>query len=175
MSPEYVRPYVKAQKNDDRDAEAATRSTMRFVAVKSEAQSDVQALHRARERLVAERTAPFNHLRALLLERGIVAPRGRCRLEAELCTFADEASDALSPHIRLLIEDLRREWRSLDERIAAFDAEFAALAQHDETARRPNRTRCLSARCQWSRTRSPAATPFIDSVIVSPGGGVAAV
>jgi transposase len=77
MSPEYVRPSVKAQKNDDRDAEAiaeaATRQTMRFVAVKSEAQSDLQALHQARERLVAERTALINHLRALLLERGIVA------------------------------------------------------------------------------------------------------
>jgi len=140
MSPEYVRPYVKAQKNDDRDAEAiaeaATRPTMRFVAVKSEAQSDVQALHRARERLVAERTALINHLRALLLERGIVAPQGRRRLEAELCTFADEESSALSPRIRLLVEDLRREWRSLDERIAAFDAEFVALARHDEAARR---------------------------------------
>lgn len=85
MPPEYVRPYVKANKNDDRDAEAiaeaATRPTMRFVPVKSEAQSDVQALHRARSRLVAERTALINHLRALLLERGIVAPKGRKRLE----------------------------------------------------------------------------------------------
>ena len=57
MSPEYVRPYVKAQKNDDRDAEAiaeaATRPTMRFVELKSEAQLDVQSLHRARDRLVA--------------------------------------------------------------------------------------------------------------------------
>ena len=66
MSPEYVRPYVKAQKNDDRDAEAiaeaATRPTMRFVGMKSQAQSDIQTLHRARERLVAERTALINHL-----------------------------------------------------------------------------------------------------------------
>ncbi len=79
MSPEYVRPYVKAQKNDELDAEAiaeaATRPTMRFVEVKSQAQSDVQALHRARERLVSERTALINHLRALLLERGIVVPK----------------------------------------------------------------------------------------------------
>jgi transposase len=78
MSPEYVRPYVKAQKNDELDAEAiaeaATRPTMRFVEVKSQAQSDVQALHRARERLVAERTALINHLRALLLERGAAGP-----------------------------------------------------------------------------------------------------
>jgi transposase len=59
MSPEYVRPYVKAQKNDDRDAEAiaeaATRPTMRFVPVKSQEQSDLQSLHRARERLVGDR------------------------------------------------------------------------------------------------------------------------
>ena len=140
MSPEYVRPYVKAQKNDDRDAEAiaeaATRPTMRFVPVKSVAQSDVQALHRARERLVAERTALINHLRALLLERGITAPQGRGKLAAELCTFADEDDSRLSPRIRLLVEDLRREWRGLDERIAAFDAEFVALAREDAAARR---------------------------------------
>src|SRR5262252_6831838 len=94
MSPEYVRPYVKAHKNDDRDAEAiaeaATRPTMRFVEVKSEAQLDLQSLHRARERLVSERTALINHLRALLLERGIVAPQGRRKLEEELSVFADE-------------------------------------------------------------------------------------
>jgi transposase len=81
MPPEYVRPYVKAQKNDDRDAEAVaeavTRPTMRFVPLKAEAQLDVQALHRARERLVAERTALINQMRALLLERGIVLPQRR--------------------------------------------------------------------------------------------------
>src|SRR6185436_16707190 len=61
MSPEYVRPYVKAQKNDDRDAEgiaeAATRPTMRFVAMKTQDQLDMQTLYRSRERLVGERTA----------------------------------------------------------------------------------------------------------------------
>src|SRR5207248_6471460 len=80
MSPEFVRPYVKAQKNDELDAEAiaeaATRPTMRFVAVKSQSQSDTQALHRARERLVWARTALINHLRALLLEPGIVRTTG---------------------------------------------------------------------------------------------------
>src|SRR5690349_5181170 len=73
MSPEYVRPYVKAQKNDDRDAEAiaeaATRPTMRFVALKSEEQLDIQTLHRVRSRLVAARKTLLNQLRALLLER----------------------------------------------------------------------------------------------------------
>ena len=101
MSPEYVRPYVKAQKNDDRDAEAiaeaATRPTMRFVPVKSVAQSDVQALHRARERLVAERTALINHLRALLLERGIIAPQGRRKLEAELMDLRGRGREPAEP------------------------------------------------------------------------------
>ena len=105
MSPEYVRPYVKAQKNDDLDAEAiaeaASRPTMRFVEVKSQAQSDIQALHRARERLVSERTALINHLRALLLERGIVTPQGRRKLEEQFSTFADDDGiEALSPRIK---------------------------------------------------------------------------
>jgi transposase len=140
MSPEYVRPYVKANKNDDHDAEAiaeaATRPTMRLVPVKSESQSDIQALHRARSRLVAERTALINHLRALLLERGIIALKGRKQLEVQLVAFADEDDTRLSPRMRRLIEDLRAEWRRLDERIAAFDAEFVQMARTDEAARR---------------------------------------
>ena len=70
-----VRPYVKAHKNDDRDAEgiaeAATRPTMRFVELKSQDQLDMQTLHRSRDRLVGERTALINQLRAILLERGL--------------------------------------------------------------------------------------------------------
>jgi transposase len=85
MSAEYVRPYVKVQKNDERNAgaiaEAATRPTMRFVEIKSEAQLEVQSLHRVRGRLVAERTAVINQLRALLLERGITVPQGRRKVE----------------------------------------------------------------------------------------------
>src|SRR5262245_14172225 len=81
MSPEYVRPYVKAQKNDDRDAEAiaeaATRPTMRFVALKSEEQLDMQTLHRVRDRAVGDRTSLMNQLRAVLLERGVIVPQGR--------------------------------------------------------------------------------------------------
>ena len=84
MSPEYVRPYVKAQKNDDRDAEAiaeaATRPTMRFVTLKTEGQLDLQVLHRVRDRLVGQRAALTNQMRSILFERGIVVPRGRRKL-----------------------------------------------------------------------------------------------
>src|SRR5881392_4197589 len=84
MSPEYVWPYVKAQKNDDRDAEAiaeaATRPTMRFVALKTEAQLDMQTLHRVRDRAVGDRTSLMNQLRAVLFERGVIVPQGRAKL-----------------------------------------------------------------------------------------------
>ena len=110
MPPEYVRPYVKAQKNDDRDAEAsyeaATRPTMRFVPLKAAAQLDVQALHRARKRLVAERTALINQLRALLLERGIVLAQRRRAVAAWVDAPRDAgAPDCLSSRIRLLVTD----------------------------------------------------------------------
>jgi transposase len=139
MSPEYVRPYVKAQKNDDRDAEAiaeaATRPTMRFVELKSETQLDMQSLHRARDRLIGERTALINQLRAILLERGITISQGRRRLELHLDTLLAGETVALSTRTRLLVDDLRLEWRELDRRIEVFDAEFAAQARTDETAR----------------------------------------
>lgn len=73
MSPEYVRPYVKAQKNDEQDAEAiaeaATRPTMRFVDLKSEAQLEVQSLHRVRGRLVAQ----VGHAQAFARGRDLAA------------------------------------------------------------------------------------------------------
>ena len=143
MSPEYVQPYVKAQKNDERDAEAiaeaATRPTMRFVELKSEAQLDMQILHRARSRLVGQRTALINQLRAVLLERGIVVAKGRRRLEEHLkLMFADDTEPpaTLSPRTRLLIQDMRLEWGELDRRVAALTAEFVARAREDGAARR---------------------------------------
>ncbi len=95
MSPEYVRPYVKEQKSDDRDAEgiaeAATRPTMRFVEIKTEAQLDMQTLDRSRDRLVGQRTALINQLRAVLLERGLVVPQGKRKLEQYLIELMKKA------------------------------------------------------------------------------------
>src|SRR5215217_4694889 len=116
MSPEYVRPYVKAQKNDDRDAEAiaeaATRPTMRFVELKAEEQLDLQSLHRVRSRLVTARTALINQLRAILLERGHVIPKGRRALEPALAEIV-ASSDQMSGRVRRLIEEMREEWTAL--------------------------------------------------------------
>src|SRR3954462_1174369 len=143
MPPEYVQPYVKSQKNDERDAEAiaeaATRPTMRFVELKSEAQLDMQTLHRSRSRLVGERTALINQLRAVLLERGLTVAQGRRKLERYLSQVLDSEDGPLlllSPRMRLLIDDMRAQWRELDRRITALDTEFVAAARSDDAARR---------------------------------------
>jgi transposase len=78
MAPQFVKPYVKSNKNDMRDAEgigeAVTRPTMRFVPIKDVDQQDIQALHRVRERLMGARTALVNEVHGLLHEYGIVVP-----------------------------------------------------------------------------------------------------
>lgn len=139
MSPEYVQPYVKAQKTDDRDAEAiaeaATRPTMRFVSLKSEIQLDLQALHRARERLVLARTGLINQFRAVLLERGITLPKGRGVLMRQLDKTALDTLQ-VSIRTRQLLEDLLDECATLDRRIKAYDEEFAAMTRNDQQARR---------------------------------------
>lgn len=118
MSPEYVRPYVKAQKNDDRDAEAiaeaATRPTMRFVELKSETQLDIQSLHRVRDQLVGERTSLTNQIRSLLLERGHIVPQGRAKLAGRLTELLGDETSDLSPRIRTLIHDMRDRWLELN-------------------------------------------------------------
>ena len=131
---------MKAQKNDDRDAEAiaeaATRPTMRFVALKSEAQLDQQTLHRARSRLVNGRTRLMNQVRAILLERGITVAKGRRALGLALATLVDDEGCGLSARMRALIKEARREWVELDARIAALDREFVETARTSAPARR---------------------------------------
>jgi transposase len=140
MSPEYVRPYVKAQKNDDRDAEAiaeaATRPTMRFVELKTEEQLDMQTLHRIRDQLVGDRTSLMNQIRSLLLERGYIVPQGRAKLAARLGEMLDGDEPVLGARIHRLVSDMRLRWIALDERIADLDAEFTQAARADERMRR---------------------------------------
>ena len=140
MSPEYVRPYIKAQKNDDRDAEgiaeAASRPTMRFINLKSQEQLDIQTLHRVRSRLVAERRNLINQLRAILLERGIIFPLGRRKLELGVDSLLAEAVEVVSPRVYELVGDLRVEWKDLDKKIEALNTEFIQLARNDAAMRR---------------------------------------
>ena len=136
MPAKYVRPYSKGQKNDFRDAEAIAeavqRPTMKFVATKTADQLDLQAVHRVRERLVSQRTGIINQIRAFLLERGIAVRQGLRFLRAELLGILATRSDALSPRMLRLVEDLAVDWRRLDAQIEGLSGEIEALAQQDQ-------------------------------------------
>jgi transposase len=139
MAAKYVRPYSKGQKNDFRDAEAIAeavqRPTMKFVAIKTVEQLDLQALHRVRERLVSQRTGVINQIRAFLLERGIAVRNGWRSLRAALPQIL-AMTDKLSPRMLHVIEALAADWRRLDERIEAVSSEIQALAERDSDCER---------------------------------------
>ena len=135
MPARYVRPYSKGQKNDFRDAEAIAeavqRPTMRFVATKTAEQLDLQGLHRVRARLVSERTATVNEIRAFLLDRGIAVAQGIQRLRHALPDILGTHQRKLSPRMVRIIEALATDWRRLDERIGEVSAEIETLARKD--------------------------------------------
>jgi transposase len=135
MPAKYVRPYSKGQKNDFRDAEAIAeavqRPTMKFVAMKTTDQLDLQALHRVRERFVSQRTGITNQIRAFMLDRGVAVRQGLRFLRAALPAILASRSDVLSPRMLRLIEELAMDWRRLDDRIDGLSAEIEAVASAD--------------------------------------------
>lgn len=137
---QFVKPFLKGQKNDFRDAEAVAeavqRPTMRFVPTKSVDQLDLQALHRVRARLVSQRTATVNQIRAFLLERGIAVRQGLRFLRQALPDILANHADALTPRMVHMIEGLATDLHHLDERLDALTAEIEALAGSDEACRR---------------------------------------
>src|SRR5580658_2640950 len=106
MPAQYVKPYVKTNKNDYIDAEAIAeavgRPRMRFVPIKTDDQLGLQSLHRIRERWVVRRTAVINQIRGLLLERGITIRKGRLYIEASLPAILEDADNKLSGILRVL-------------------------------------------------------------------------
>jgi transposase len=140
MPAKCVRPYSKGQKNDYRDAEtiadAVQRPTMKFVATKTADQLDLQALHRVRERVVGQRPGIINQIRAFLLERGIAVRQGLRFLRAELPGILATRTDARSPRMVRLLEELSADWRRLDARIDGLSSEIEALARQDKGCER---------------------------------------
>jgi transposase len=139
IPPQYVKPFVKTNKNDYIDAEAIAeavgRPTMRFVPIKSDDQLDMQSLHRVRERWVTRRTAVMNQIRGLLLERGITVPKGRLHLEAALSVVLTDA-EKLSATVRLLLAQLKLELGQLALRLEDADALIQQITQENESCRR---------------------------------------
>ena len=133
MAPQFVKPYVKSNKNDMRDAEAiaeaVTRPSMRFVPVKDVAQQDIQALHRVRERLVTARTALVNEMRGLLAEYGIVLPQGLAKFRQALMSTLEAEHTKLTPLGQELFHKLFGELGKLDAELAYYQDKLEALAQ----------------------------------------------
>lgn len=140
IAAQFVKPYVKSNKNDRVDAEAIceamNRPHMRFVAVKTVAQQDVQAAHRIRSELVQQRTAKANQIRGLVGEYGLVAPTGIGQLRAALPRWLEDAENGLTDDFRVLLSGLAEDLRHLDERIVTVTERIERHAQTDPVAKR---------------------------------------
>ena len=140
MPAQYVKPYVKTNKNDYIDAEAIAeavgRPRMRFVPIKSDDQLDMQSLHRVRDRWVAHRTSIINQIRGLLLERGITFRKGRRHAEASLPGILEDPENGLSGALRMLLAQLQSELRQLQSQIDEADALVARSASEHEPCQR---------------------------------------
>jgi transposase len=142
IAPQFVKPYVKSNKNDRIDAEAIcealTRPSMRFVSAKSIDQHDIQCIHRVRERLISARTALMNEIRGLLAEYGVVLPVGKSALLNRLSDLLEKAvsrSDMTTLSFTLFSE-MHAELRELDQRIGQLDDRIQALYDNHPVAQR---------------------------------------
>jgi transposase len=140
IPPQYVRPFVKTNKNDAADAEAICeavgRPTMRFAAAKSVEQQSVLMLHRARELLVRQRTMVINALRGHCAEFGIVVAQGASKVE-ELIAIIEDSHDTRLPSVaREALGALVAQLRSAQGRIKALEARLTAWHRSSEASRR---------------------------------------
>jgi transposase len=126
MAPQFVKPYVKGNKNDRRDAEAiaeaVTRPEMRFVAVKETWQQDMLSVHRVRERVMKGRTALMNEMRGLLHEYGIVFAQGPHRLREGVIKVLSASDNRFSENMHELLQQLFEEWNEMERRLERYDA-----------------------------------------------------
>jgi len=140
IAPQFVKPYVKSNKNDAADAEAiceaAQRPNMHFIAVKEIEQQDIQSIHRMRSLAMGRRTAQINQVRGLLLEYGIRISVGRVNLLKRLPEILEDADNSLTDLFRKELFELYEELRHLDKRIAHYDEKIKQVARTDERAQR---------------------------------------
>jgi transposase len=161
---QFVKPFLKSNKNDFLDAEAiaeaVARKNMRFVPIKTDDQLDLQALHRVRDRLVHRRTALINQIRGFLLERGITFAQGPANLRRHMPAMLEDAGENLTPRMRNLLAHLWQEWKSLNSEIDRISDEIDAIA-------------CQDAACQRLR-QIPGVGPLVATATVAAIGNGAA-
>ena len=161
---QFVKPFVKSNKNDFIDAEAIAeavdRQNMRFVPIKTDDQLDLQALHRVRDRLIARTTSVINQLRAFLLERGLVFARSPAKLRERMPEILENADEDLTPRMRNLLAMLWNEWKDLELQIEEMNDEVERIASSDAA--------CIRLR------QIPGIGPLVATAIVAAIGNGAA-
>ena len=161
---QFVKPFMKSNKNDFVDAEAiaeaVARKNMRFVPIKTDDQLDLQALHRARERLVHRRTALINQIRGFLLERGIVFAKGPANLRNQMPSLLEDVEQNITPRMRNLLDHLWQEWKALNSDIETVSQDIETIASQD-------------AACQRLR-QIPGVGPLVSTATVAAIGNGAA-
>jgi transposase len=139
IAPQFVKPFVKSNKNDAADAAAiagaAQRPDMRFVAIKSIEQQDNQCIHRIRSQAVRNRTSLINQIRGLLLEYGVDIPKGRAKVREQLPYILEDTEYGLSHRFRFLLADLQDELIYLNARVSKYNKEIENMVNNCELAK----------------------------------------
>ena len=140
MAPQFVKPYVKTNKNDAADAaaicEAVTRPSMRFVPIKNVEQQGVLALHRVRQGFVKARTAQANQIRGLLAEFGVIVPQGIGHITQRVPMLIEDAANELPGVFRLLIQRLLEHLKELDCQVQELEAQIVAWHRQSDLSRK---------------------------------------
>ena len=140
MAPQFVKPYVKSNKNDAADAEAICeavgRPSMRFVPIKNIEQQSVLSLHRVRQGFVKARTAQANQIRGLLGEFGLVVPQGIAYISQRVPELIEDATIELPGSFRILIVRLLEHLQLLHRQIDEIEAQIKAWHRSNEASQR---------------------------------------
>jgi len=138
MAPQFVKPYVKANKNDAADAEAiceaVSRPNMRFVAVKTVEQQGILAVHRARQGFVKARTAQANQIRGLLSEFGIAIPQGIGHIAKRVPDILEDAENGLPGPFRQLLQRLTENLKQMDRQVGELEVQIQLWHRHSEAS-----------------------------------------
>lgn len=140
IAPQFVKPYVKTNKNDAADAEAiceaVSRPHMRFVPIKNGEQQAVLALHRARQGFVKARTAQANQIRGLLGEYGIILPQGISHITKRLPAILEDGENELPGGFRQLLDRLGGHLRELDRQVDELEVQIYSWHREHEASRK---------------------------------------
>jgi transposase len=140
MAPQFVKPYVKTNKNDMADAEAiceaVSRPNMRFVAIKTVEQQAILSVHRARQGFVKARTAQGNQIRGLLSEFGIIIPQGIRSIMKQIPEILEDGENGLPGTMRNLIDRLTENLKEMDRQVKELEAQIQLWHRENEDSRK---------------------------------------